>query len=466
MVLFFCLLGIFIDLYQQNLKYQALKTKIILFVSILISITCYSQKKWTLKECVDHALENNISVKQNKLSIDSSIKDKEIAKGNFLPSFSASNSNSYSEGLSSDATGVLRNTKNFSSSLSGTLSGTIFNGFINLNTYKQAELGVKSSELDFEIIKNDISLNVVNTYLNVLFAKENLEVAKVQAEISNKQIERANVQFDAGAIPKGDLLNVKSTAANDLQTVITQDNNLNLALLNLSQLLQVAYNGFDVADIEINSPSASLLYNNSNVVYEKALKNRPEIEKAELSIENADLNYEINKGAYYPTVSYTGSLGSSYYNQFNNLLPTQTNDAFFDQLNNRFTYGASLSVSIPIFNRFQTKNSVAKAVISKEQTELSLESEKLRLQQTIEQAFLDAKAAAKTYEASKISLDAQKEAFKNAQVSYDYGSMTVFDFDQVRTRLVNAEANLIRSKYDYVFKTKVLKFYFGENITD
>jgi len=443
-----------------------LKTKILLFATLLVSITSFSQKKWTLKECVNYALENNISVRQNKLNIDLSTKDKDIAKGNFLPSVGASNSNSYSEGLSQDATGVLRNTKNFSSSLSGTVQGTIFNGYINLNTYKQAQLGVKSSELDFEIIQNDIALNVVNSYLNVLFAKENLEVAKVQSEISNTQIERANVQFDAGAIPKGDLLNVKSTAATDLQNVITQENSLNLALLNLSQLLQVPYTDFNIAKLEITSPQTSLIPINSNLIYEKAIKDRPEIKKAILNIENADLNYEINKGAYYPTVSYSGSLGSSYFNQFNNLLPFQTNDNFFQQLNDRFTYGVGVSVSVPIFNRFQTKNSVAKAVISKEQTELSLENEKLQLQQTIEQAFLDVKAAAKTYEVSEISLEAQKEAFKNAQVSYDYGSMTLFDFDQVRTRLVNAEATLIRSKYDYVFKNKVLKFYFGESITE
>lgn len=443
-----------------------MKTKIVLLGLLIITINSFSQKKWTLSECVNHALENNITIKQNKLSIESSVKDEQIAKGNFLPSLSASNSTSYSEGLSQDATGVLRNTKNLSSNLSGTLSGTLFNGFINLNTYKQAQLGIQSSELDFQIIQNDISLSVVNTYLSVLFAKENLEVAKVQAEISNKQIERANAQFDVGAIPKGDLLNVKSTAATDLQNVITQENNLNLALLNLSQLLQVSYIGFDIAPIEINKPSNTLSFNNSNIVYQKALSNRPEIKKAQLNIENAELNHQINKGAYLPTVSYGASLGTSYFNQFNNLLPFQVNDPFFQQLNERFSYGASITLSVPIFNRFQTKNRVAQSLINKEQSKLSLESEKLQLQQTIEQAFLDAKAAAKTFEVSQISLDAQKEAFKNAQVSYDYGSMTQFDFDQVRTRLVDAEAALIRAKYDYVFKTKVLKFYFGENIID
>ena len=137
-----------------------------------------------------------------------------------------------------------------------------------------------------------------------------------------------------------------------------------------------------------------------------------------------------------------------------------------NQLNENLGYGVGFNVSIPIFNRFQTKNRVAQSVINKEISETRLESEKLSLKQTIEQSFLDVKTALKTFEASKISLEAQEEAFKNAQQRYNYGAMTQFDFDQVRTRLVNAEATLIRSKYDYVFKTKVLQFYAGELVLE
>jgi outer membrane protein len=192
----------------------------------------------------------------------------------------------------------------------------------------------------------------------------------------------------------------------------------------------------------------------------------PEIKRAKLAIENADLNIEIAKGAFLPTLSYSFSAGTSYYHQFNNLLPTQFNDNFASQLEDRFQYGVGLSLSIPIFNRFQTRNNVAKSKINKEIFETRLESEKLALKQTIEQAFLDVKSGLKAYEAAKISLDAQKEAFKNAQERYNYGAMTLFDFDLVRNRLVNAEGAMIRSKYDYVFKTKVLQFYSGELVLE
>ncbi len=447
-------------------KIIILKTKAILLGLALTASFTYSQKQWSLKECVDHALENNITVKQNKLSLELAEYDVDIAKGNFLPNLSASTTGNYSEGLSQSNDGVLRNTKNFTSNFDLSSGGTIFNGYKNLNTYKQAQLGIESSKLDLEIISNDISLQVVNTYLNVLFAKENLEAARIQAEISTKQIERSKAQFEAGAIPKGDLLNIRSTAATDTQSVVTQENNLNLALLNLAQLLQISNNGFDVAKIELDAPSSALLYSTSNEVYQKALSNRPEIEKAKLNIKNSDLAIELNKGDYLPSLSYSIGANTSYFHQFNNLDPLRKspNYYFIEQLSDRFRFDIGLSLNIPIFNRFQTKNRVAKSIINKKQSELAFESEKLALQQTIEQSFLDAKAAAKTFEAAQISLDAQKEAFKNAQASYDYGAMTQFDYDQVRNRLVNAEAAMIRGKYDYYFKTKILQFYYGENI--
>ncbi|SDS34528.1 outer membrane protein [Polaribacter sp. KT25b] len=443
-----------------------MKIKFIVLIAFLTSLSIFSQKQWSLKECVDEALAKNISIQQNKLSLELAKKDVEISKGNFLPNLSASTSGGFNSGLSSDENGILKNTNNFSSNVGLSASGIIFNGFRNTNTYKQAQLGVETSILNLKNIENDISLLVVNGYLNILFAKENLNAANVQYEISKKQIEAAESRFKAGVIPKGDLLNAQSTAASDQQSVITQENSLDLALLNLAQLIQVPVAGFDVASINVGSPSAMLLYNNSNLVYQKSLVEMPEIKRAQLAIENADLNIEISKGAFLPTLSYSLSSGTSFYHQFNNLLPNQTNSSFFGQVEDRLQHGLSLSLSIPIFNRFQTKNSVAKSYINKEISETQLESEKLSLKQTIEQAFLDVKSALKSYEVAKISLAAQKEAFKNGQERYNFGAMTQFDFDQVRTRLVNAQATLISSKYDYVFKTKVLQFYAGDLVLE
>lgn len=444
-----------------------MKTKFVLIASLFFVTLGFSQKKWTLKECVDHALENNITIKQNALNVDIASEDSEISKGNFLPSVNGSSGSSFSSGLSPDEQGVLRNTNNFSANFNLSAGGTIFNGYRNLNSYKQAQLGVESSKLTLEQIQNDISLFVVNGYLSVLFAKENLNVAKVQAEISKKQIEAAKERFDAGIIARGDLLNFESTAATDQQNVVTQENVLTIALLNLAQLLQVPAEGFDVQDINVGTPLAVLMYDNANMVYEKALTTQPQIKNAELGVKNADYSIKIAKGAFLPTLTYSVGGGTSYFNQLNNLLEfsngvRQRNDNFFSQLSDRFQYGASLSLSIPIFSRYQNKNNLERAEIRKESSELNLVNEKLQLQQTIEQAYVDAKAAVKAYEAAKISLDAQEEAFKNAQERYNLGAMTLFDFDLVRNRLVSAQSTLIRNKFDFVFKTKVLQFYYGE----
>ncbi len=448
----------------MNKKIFVLKTKFVLVAALFTTLAGFSQKQWTLKECVTHALENNITIKQNQLNIDIAETDVKNAKGNKLPSLNASTGGNLRFGSGFDpVTNNRVSTSNFGGSFGLSSGITVFNGYRVLNTYKQAQLGVEGSKLDLQVIENDIALRVVNSYLNALFAKENLLVATTQATISQKQIERAKAQFDAGAVPKSDLLNVQSTAANDAQNVITQENALNLALLNISQLLQVPFNNFDVAKIEIDSPSSAMLYSTSEEVYKKALTNRPEIARAKLNIKNADLSIAIARSAYMPSVTASGSVGTNY--GYNLDLPTGfSNPDFLTQLDNNLGYGVGFNVNIPIFNGFKTDASVQRSKISKLITETRLDSQKLQLQQTIEQSYQDAKAAAKSFEASELSLRAQKEAFKNAQVSYDYGSMTQFDYDQVRNRLVNAEGTMIRAKYNYVFTTKVLKFYYGEDI--
>jgi len=439
-----------------------MRTKIVTILAFVFFTTINAQdKKWTLQECVNYALDNNISIKQNKLNVEISQENVNSSKGNFLPNLNASTSGSLNFGSGFDPVSQDRVTTSTYGGSFGINSGiTVFNGYRNLNTYKQAQLGVEGSKLELEKMQDDISLYVVNTYLNVLFAKENLNVANVQYGISKGQIENARAKFEAGVKPKGDFLNAQSTAAADEQTLILYENTLNLALLDLAQLLQVEPIGFDVEVIEVGSPSVILMYKNPSEVYQKALTNRPEIKKAELDIESADLSVEIAKASFLPSVSLGANIGTGYgYNLKNN-----SHIPYFTQLDDNLGYGASFSVNIPIFNRNQTKSNVNRQKINYEISKFGLDNQKLQLQQTIQKAFYDAKAAAKTYESAEKSLIAQKEAFKNAQESYNLGAMTQFDFDQVRSRFVNAEGAILRAKYDFVFKTKVLRFYYGEMI--
>lgn len=443
-----------------------MRNQSIVLVALFISIATFSQKQWTLKECVDEALSKNISIQQNKLNLASSEIDVDIAKGNFLPNLSGNTGGNLNFGTGFDPVSQDRvSTSFFGGSINLSSGVTVFNGFRNTNIYKQAQLGVKSSQLDLKKMENDISLFVVNGYLNVLFAKENLNAARVQYEISEKQIIAAQSRFKSGVIPKGDLLNTQSTAAANQQTVIAQENALDLALLNLAQLLQVPAEGFDIAPVDVGSPSENLFYTDSENIYKRSLENLPEIERAQLAIENATLAIEISKADFLPSITASAGVSTNYgYNL--NLPPGFSNSDFFDQVNDNLGYGFGFNIRVPIFNRFQTKNRVSQAAINKNIFETRLESEKLNLKQTIEQSFLDARTALKSFEAAKISLEAQQESFKNAQQRYNFGAMTQFDFDQVRTRLVNAQATLIRSKYDYVFKTKVLQFYAGDLILE
>jgi outer membrane protein len=367
--------------YDKNLT--NMKTKFLLIVSLLFVSIGFSQKKWTLKECVDHALANNITIKQNQLNVELSELNVKTAKGNFLPSVSGSTGGNLRFGSGFDFVSNNRVSTTIYGGSVGINSGTtVFNGYRNLNTYKQAQLGVKRSKLTLDKIQNDISLFVVNGYLNILFAKENLSVAQVQAEISKKQVEAAQERYNAGVIPKGDLLNVQSTAATDQQNVITNENTLTIALLNLAQSLQVSSQGFDVLGINVGTPSATLLYGNADMVYQKALGNQPQIKNAELGIKNADLDIEIAKGAYLPSITASFGLSTSY--SFNlKLLPMQTNNGFGAQLDDNLGYGVGFNVSIPIFNRTQTKTNIARQFVNKEVSKTNLDNQKLQLSELV-----------------------------------------------------------------------------------
>ena len=440
-----------------------MKTKLSVLIAILtITLSFAQEKRWTLKESVEHALKNNITVKQNELFVELSEENVTNAKGNFLPDLNASVNPGLNFGSSIGVSGSRISADNFRSSFNVGSSTTLFNGFRNLNTYKQAQLGVESSKLDLQKIQDDVSLFVVNAYLNILFAKENLNVANTQYEISQNQIEVTKSQVEVGVKPRGDLLNAESTAATDAQTVIAIQNTLDLAKLTLAQLLQVSPDNFDVEDIDVGSPSVATLYNDVNIVYEKALGIRPEIKRAENDVENSNYNIEIAKSSFMPSLSFSAGFGSSYQHFFND--EVFNNISFSQQFSDNLGYSFGLSLNIPIFNRGQTKSNVNRTIINKKISEIGLQDQKLQLKETIQRAFLDAKAAAKSFEAAQISLMAQNEAYKNAQERYNLGAMTLFDFDQVRNRQVDSESTLIRSKYDYVFKTQVLKFYFGEPI--
>ena len=433
-----------------------------LAVTLLIGFSALAQqKKWTLQEAVNHALENNISVQQGKNTLLLNEQDVIAAKGSFLPTVSGSAGHNLSLGNTELFPGQFVDRTSNSTNFGISANQTVFNGFRNTNVYKQSQLNLEANQLELSRIQDDISLNVVNGYLNILFNKENLETANAQYEFSKKQLNQVKELVEAGVQPKANIYDAEATLSRDLQSVTVAENNYELALLNLSQLLQVDFNGFDVEVVEIDNPSAELLYKDVTPILNYALQNRSEIKVAEKNIESAALSTEISKSGFYPNVSVGYGFGSNVF--FTNL--TDTEDTFLNQLNDQKAHSFRVSVNVPIFSGYQNKTAVAKSRIQEENAKLGLEQTKLSLESNIQRAFTDAKSAYRAYEAAKASLESQQLAFDNAQERYNIGVMNAFDLEQSRLRLVNAESSLINAKYDFVFKTKVLDFYLGKPIT-
>ncbi len=420
------------------------------------------QKKWTLLECVNYALENNITVSQNENTILLNEQDLIEAKGQFLPSVSGNIRHNLSIGNRELFPGQFVDRTDNSTSIGVSANQTIFNGFRLTNLYKQSQLNLETSKLELSRIKDDISLNVVNSYLNVLFNKERLETAKAQYEFSKKQVEQVKELVDAGTQPKVNIYDAEATFSTDEQNLTIAENNYNLALLTLSQLLQLPYEGFEVEIIEIGSPSEALLYDDVDPIISYAFTNRNEIKVAEKRIENAELGTEISKSGYYPSLTFNYGFGSNAF--FTNVLDTEAD--FVSQLNNQKAHAFTLNLGIPIFSRYQNKTAVARSRIQEENSKLGLEQAKLDLESNIQRAFTDAQAAFKAFVAAEKSLKSQELAFENAQDRYNIGVMNSFELEQSRVRFINAESSLINAKYDFVFKTKVLDFYMGKSLTN
>jgi len=453
-----------------------MKTRLSIIIALFVIITSFAQdKKWTLKECVDHALEHNLSVKRAAYTTDLRNEDITSAKGNMLPGVSASASQSYNFGSFFDPGSNRRvSSDTRSNSFGVNTSVSLYNGSSIKNNLLQSRTSFEASKLDLEKMKDDISLFIVNSYLEVLFSKENLIIAAAQLEISEQLLDRTKELVEAGTQPEGNLLEVEATKVNDENSVVTAENNLVLALLKLSQTLQIPHQGFDVEDVEVNVNSVALLYNNSEEVFAKAVEDQPNIKSAELALQNSDTEIKIAKSDYLPSLSLSAGINTVYSHRQGQsddfFIPDLQNptgpdilvkNGFFDQLENNLGEFIGLNLSIPIFSRGQVKANVNRAKINQEISKVNLDDEKRALRETVEQAYLSAKASLKEYEAAEKSVKAQESSFEFAQQRYNLGATNSFDFEQVRNRLVNAQSSLIRAKYNFVFRVKALEFYYG-----
>ncbi|BFM43595.1 TolC family protein [Flavobacterium sp. CFS9] len=426
-------------------------------------------KKWTLEECVRYALENNITIKNSELDIKNTAIDKKAAIGNYLPSVSANASHSWNIGLNQDlTTGVLRNQTTQYSAVGLNAGVDIYKGLQNQNTLRKANLSMVASKYQLLKMQEDISLNVANAFLQILFNKENLKVKTEQLAIDEKRLARSEEMVSAGTIPRGDLFDLKATVATDKQGIIVAENNLLISKLSLAQLLQLKeFTEFDVIDNTNAKDENNIMGQTPGDIYNKAKELRTELKLAQTNLEIAQKNVAIAKGAYQPTLRgfYGFNTRASYSDRTkldaNNKPYIVGPDPIFQQFSDNKGHSFGFQLDVPIFNGFSVRNNVERTKVSLEKSKIDLEQKSLDLQRNVYTAFTDAKGALNTYESSTVTLEARQQAYNYAKEKYDVGLMNSFDFTQAQTLLTNAQSDVIRTKYDYIFKIKILEFYFG-----
>jgi len=435
-----------------------MKKSVILFFLLISVQTFYSQtKEWTLEQCVAHALENNISIKQSELELESTDIDKLVAVGNFLPTLNTNANGAKNTGLSLNPTNNQLENMTF-----GTASGAInvglnlFDGLRNVRQLQRAKLSKLSAQYRLDQMKDDIALMVANSYLQVLLNKANLEVARSQNEVTQEQFQRTSDLVEAGAIPHGDLLEIQATDASEKQRIAVAENTVRISLISLAQLLLIKdYSNFDIAEEDYDIVEDGIAALEVEEIIENAQATRSEVKIAEQSVSLAKKDIQIAKGAYYPTVSAFFGYNTRYANN------DPLNHTFIEQLSLNDGIGYGVQLNIPVFNGFTVRGNVRRNEINLRNSEYLLEQAKLDLESNVYQAYVDAKGSRKAYDAAVVALESQELAYQYAKDRYDVGLTNAFDFSQSKLRYDNSKIEVNRTKFEYIFKLKVLELYFG-----
>lgn len=439
-----------------------------LLIIAATSLQAQEKIKWQLDSCISFAQQENIQINRSKLNMERVEQDELNAKASLLPSLNASASQGFNFGQSIDPfTNQFATERVQYGNYGASLSFDLFRG---LSKYKE----VKRSQSDYEVNKletdrmiNDISLNIATGYLQILFQQELLKVAQEQVAISQMQVDRVKQLFDAGQVANSDYLDIKAQLANDELTRVKAENELLLSYVNLVQLMQLPADLQRSFDIEVPDLSG---YDNMELlvtpgeVYNAALEIMPEVLRDKESIARNEMNLQVVKGNYWPSLSFTAFAGSGYsgrnYNDFNN--PESGTKSWGDQFNDNLNYQTGLQLRIPIYNGLSVRTSTQKAEIAIREASFNLSETKNNLEQAIQKAYYDALAAKQKYFASITAVESLTEAFAYSQLSYEEGVIDQVTYNQVKTNLTKAESDLVQAKFDYIFRLKILDFYQGK----
>ena len=422
---------------------------------LFFSFSSFAQEKLSLKDCIERAIEKNISIKNSSLDLLNSTENKKTAIGNFVPSFNINGNHSWNTGLTQNiTTGILENQTTENSSINMSVAVDVFNGLANIRRLHRANLDLLAKKYQLDDMKEDISLLVANSYLQILFNKEQLDVQKSQLKISQEELKNAKEKFNSGVIPEGNLFEIEANLALSEQNVIMAENSYQLSKLSLSQLLMFEdSNNFDIADDNYEIPQTDILNKDAKEILEEAMKNRNDIKLAETNLEIAIKDQQISKSALLPSAS-------AFYSYNSRVImdaPTSLKSQF--DLNAGESIG--LQLNIPIINGWSSRAGIKKSKLNVLRNKNLLDQTKMDLENTIYQALNDAKGAMKSYEAAKKSEIARKTAYEYAKERFENGALNTINYFQAQQLFETAQSELIKAKYDYIFKIKVLEFYFG-----
>ncbi len=471
------------------MNYFIKKSQLVLVLLFICNFSSKAEETWSLQQCVDYAIKNNIQIKQTLLNRELSAANLSQSEASVLPNLNANASNYYNFGKTIDQfTNSFATERVRSDRYSIQANVTLFNGLQAYNTIKQNQLNLAASKYDSEKMVNDISVYVASAYLQILFDLELLDIANRQVLLTNAQVERTKKLIAAGSVAKGNLLDIESQAANEELQIVNTQNNLAISYLNLTQLLELV----DTKNFKIARPAVPELLNASiqedvATIYQNALSNRPEIKSAELKLKSAQKGIVIAKGALSPQLSMGGSYGSGYsglskrlvgepnygiaptgyYTASNEpvlgpvLLNSFEKNPFPKQIKDNINKSFGFNLSIPLFNGFQVKSAISRAKINVANSQLNLELAQKQLYKSIQQAYADSQGALKKYAATQKAVTALRESFQYSEQRFTLGMLNTLDYNDSKNKLAKAESDLVQSKYDFVFKQNILNFYQG-----
>jgi outer membrane protein len=463
-----------------------------LVTSLLFLRVSAQSNEWDLQKCIDYAQNNNITLKQSELTTKINKNNSNQSKAAILPTINSGAQHTYNFGRTIDRyTNTFANSQVLSQNFFISSNVVLWSGFAQYNNVKANEYQYLSSAENYLQQKNDLALNVATAYINVIFTEELLNIAISQQQLTKEQLVRTEKLVSAGTLAKSALFDLKAQLANEEFNTTNADNNYQLAILNLKQTLNLdTLNNFKISKPLLDISDNQLQTLSVQNIYEEALKNQHIIKSANYGLLAAEKNLAVAKGRVSPTISATGSMatGTSELNKkitnativgADPIGATQTGEIvyapkytfetekkpFSEQFSENVNKSFGFTLSVPIFNGLQNYTGVKNAQLNALNAKYSEDLAEQNLYKTIAQAYANAKAAHNKLVSSQLSLDASEQSFNFSQQKFDVGALSTFDYSNAKIRLQNAQSNYIQSKFDYVFKLKVLDFYQGKPLT-